>query len=55
MTRGWEDTQPGQLTPADQRDTPYRRLSRSEIKLERSISKVVISQELAGHHSAGVE
>jgi len=30
--RGWEGTQPGQLTPTDQRDIPYHITSRSAIK-----------------------
>jgi len=32
--RSWEGTQPGQLTPADQRDVPYRRMSCSAYKAE---------------------
>jgi len=32
-TRNWEGTQPGQLTPNDQRDVPYHMMSCSTYKV----------------------
>lgn len=36
--RGWEGTQPGQLSPADPRNTPFHADSCSAVKLRRSLA-----------------
>ena len=54
-TSSWDRTQLGELTPADQRDSPHHITSRSAIKTGWKFARAAIAWVQAGHRCVGGE